>query len=386
VAAAASAAFPRREIVSPVAALDVCIVSHDAYAELSGRGGRVGGVERQTALLARWLAARGHRVSMVTWDLGQPDGIEIDGVRVFKVCRESDGWPIVRFAHPRWSSLTKALSRANAGVYYQNVIDGVTGQVALWCRARRRPFVYSTSSDSDCDPRLPLLDTRRERVLFRTGLRLADRIIVQTGRQQSMLQRHFRRDSTVIPLSVPDEGRHLTRRPGGRIAWVGRVCEVKRADRFLDLADSFPEYGFDLIGPGDGSRYATAVDGRARGMANVTVHGPLRREAVLEQLATAACLCCTSDIEGFPNTFLEAWSLGVPVLSTFDPDDTLTRERLGWFVADPAQLPQALRAVMRDDAQRLEAGARARAYYTLHHTPDAVMPQVEAVLHAVAAR
>jgi glycosyltransferase involved in cell wall biosynthesis len=369
-----------------VGAVDVCIVSHDAYGELSGQGGRVGGVERQTALLARWLAGRGHRVSMVTWDLGQPDGVEIDGVRVFKVCRESDGVPIVRFAHPRWSSLLQALRRANAAVYYQNVIDGVTGQVALWCRARRRPFVYSASSDSDCDPALPLLDTRRERLLFRAGLRLADRIIVQTARQQSMLRRHFRRDSVVIPLSVPDDGRCVPRHAGRRVAWVGRVCEVKRAERLLDAAERCPEIGFDLVGPGDGSRYAAGIEARARTLANVTVHGPLHRTAVLEQLAGAACLCCTSDIEGFPNTFLEAWSLGVPVVSTFDPDGTIAREGLGWFVGDPARLPAVLRAVTSNDGERHDTGARARAYYTRHHTPDAVMPHVEAVLQSVAAR
>lgn len=366
------------------AALNVCVVSHDAFGALSGGVGQIGGVERQTALLARWLAARGHRVSMITWDHGQRDGGDVAGVRVYKACRQTDGWPILRFVYPRWSSLVAALGRANADVYYQNVIDGVTGQVALWCRAHRRRFVYSASSDADCDARLPLLDTVRERVLFRAGLRLADRIIVQTNRQQAMLSRNFGRPSTVIPLAAPDEASAGDLAAGDRIVWVGRVCEVKRPDRLLDLADACPEFSFDLIGPDDGTPYAAAVLARARTTANVVVHGPVGRSALVEHLRGAACLCCTSAIEGFPNTFLEAWSVGLPVLSTFDPDGLLQRHRLGWFVADPAALPATLRTVMCDEALRRQAGSTAREHYLRHHTLDAVLPRVETVLHEAA--
>ncbi len=367
------------------ATINVCIVSHDAFGALSGGDGQIGGVERQTALLARWLAARGHRVSMVTWDHGQPDGIDVDGVRVYKACRRSDGWPILRFAYPRWSSLVAALGRADADVYYQNVIDGVTGQVALWCRAKRRRFVYSASSDSDCDARLPLLDTLRERVLFRAGLRLADRIIVQTGRQQAMLSRNFDRRSTVIPLAAPDEACADGGGDAGgdRVAWVGRVCEVKRPDRLLDLADACPEFQFDLIGPEDGSPYAAAVMARARATPNVTVHGGVEHAALAGHFRRSACLCCTSAIEGFPNTFLEAWSFGVPVLSTFDPDGVLERHRLGWFAADVADLPALLRTLMREASLRRQAGSAAREHFLTHHTIDAVLPRVEAVLHEV---
>jgi glycosyltransferase involved in cell wall biosynthesis len=367
------------------AVVNVCIVSHDAFGALAGRPGQIGGVERQTALLARWLAARGHRVSMVTWDHGQPDGLDVDGVHVYKACRQTDGWPILRFAYPRWSSLVGALGRANADVYYQNVIDGVTGQVALWCRVNRRRFVYSASSDSDCDARLPLLDTARERVLFRAGLRLADRIIVQTGRQQAMLSRNFSRPSTVIPLAAPDEARGVdgTGR-GRRVVWIGRVCEVKRPDRLLDLADACPEFEFDLIGPDDGSQYSAAVVARARATTNVVVHGPLDRPSLVHHLRRAACLCCTSEIEGFPNTFLEAWSFGLPVLSTFDPDGVLERQGLGWFVAEPTGLPAMLRTIMGNAEMRHRTGATAREHYQQHHTMDAVLPRVEAVLHEAA--
>ena len=61
----------------------VCIVSHNGYGAITGgRSGYIGGIEWQTSVLARWLAARGHRVSFITWHEGGPDEEMLDGVRV----------------------------------------------------------------------------------------------------------------------------------------------------------------------------------------------------------------------------------------------------------------------------------------------------------------
>ena len=166
----------------------ICVVAHRSFGAVSGRGGYIGGVEWQTALTAKWLARAGHCVSMITWDEGWPDGEPIDGVRVLRACRVDAGMPAVRFIHPRWTTLVAALRRADADVYYHNTAECVTGQVALWCRRNRRGFVFSSASNADVDSALPILTHRRERVLYRMGLRRADRLIVQTETQRRMLR------------------------------------------------------------------------------------------------------------------------------------------------------------------------------------------------------
>lgn len=209
----------------------VCIVAHFAFGALSGRGrGHVGGVERQTSLMARWLAARGHRVSLVTWDEGQPDGVVIDGVRVVKMCRREDGLPGLRFFLPRWRSLNAALGRANADLYYQNCAEYVTGQVALWCRRHGRRFVYSVACEPDCDPRLPEKPEWRVRTLYRYGIRHADRIVVQTRAQEAMIRAGFGREAAVLPMPCqgPAAGERADRLPpdraGARVLWAGRIA------------------------------------------------------------------------------------------------------------------------------------------------------------------
>ena len=40
---------------------------------------------------------------------------------------------------------------------------------------------------------------------------------------------------------------------------------------------------------------------------------------------------CTSEIEGYPNTFLQAWMNECPIVSTFDPSDLIKNRQLGVY-------------------------------------------------------
>ncbi len=364
--------------------MDICIVAHFAYPALVGdTNGHIGGVEHQTTLLACWLAARRHNVSLVTWDEGQPSDCVINGVRVLKLCHRNDGLPGIRFFHPRWTSLNAALRNAQADVYYQNCGEYVTGQVALWCRRNAKKFVYSVAAQADCDPRLPLMSTVRERFLYRMGLRLADDIIVQTHVQQQMLQQGFGRSSRVIPMPSAGPGEReyvkhdLTVRDKQRVLWVGRLCKEKRPDRFLELARKCQDLQFDLIGPAAESAYSEEVLTQARQLPNVTVHGRATHKQLADFYQRAACLCCTSDNEGFPNVFLEAWSYGLPLISTLDPDQIIVREGLGDIAGDTDGLCLAIRKLLGNTEQWRNASEKARHYYLQNHHVESIMPQFE---------
>jgi glycosyltransferase involved in cell wall biosynthesis len=374
---------------------DICLVAHFAYGALAGGcNGHIGGVERQTSLTARWLAARGHRVSLITWDEGQPDDAVIDGVRVIKMCRQDAGRRGLRFFHPRWTSLQRALRTADADVYYQNCAEYVTGQIGLWCRRHQRKFVFSVANDPEVEPELPGMK-RRERVLYRYGLRVADRVVVQTRSQQARLRAGFGCDSVVIPMPCPGppDGQYRPPPPPDglrRVLWVGRICQQKRPDRLLELARVCPDLQFDLVGPPARDAYSRDVLQQADSVRNVTVRGAIPRKQMLDIYRGAACLCCTSDIEGFPNTFLEAWSLGLPVVSTFDPDDLIASRALGAAARDLPGLAAALRTLLNTPQQWLKASANGRRYYLENHTVETILPRFERVflevLHGRAAR
>ena len=74
------------------------------------------------------------------------------------------------------------------------------------------------------------------------------------------------------------------------------------------------------VGPLPPLRSSAPLLAEARTLPNLVLHGAVPRERMAAMYGGAALLLCTSRYEGFPNTFIEAWSLGIPVVSTIDPD------------------------------------------------------------------
>ena len=365
----------------------VCFVALNAFGALSGAPTRhSGGVERQQSMIARWFARRGYDTSLVTWDEGQQDAVVLDGVRVLKTCRRDHGLPGLRFLHPRWTGFASALARADADVYHYASADMGLGQLSLWCRWRRRACLYSLSSTWGADARLPHLKPLRERVLYRVGLRRSASVLAQTELQRSMLERGFGIASEVIPMPCEPLG-DASPRPhprGRRVIWVGRFSEEKRLEWLLDVAVLAPDVTFDVVGaPNVDTPYATALIQRASRLQNVTLHGRVAdRDRITQLYRESALLCCTSSSEGFPNTFLEAWSLGIPTVSTFDPDGIISSRELGEVVEDVPALARGIESLLASAERYSRASERAAGYFAANHALERVMPRIEAAMQS----
>jgi len=370
----------------------ICFVAHNAYGALAGVDtGHIGGIERQQSLMAKSLAKRGYHITMLTWDEGQDDGIDVDGVRVFKMCRKEAGLKGLRFLYPKWTSLCRAMRRANADIYYYNCGDLGLGQIAMWCRRHRRKCVYSVASDPACDRRLPALKPLRERVLYRYGLKHSDAVIVQTRRQQQMLREGFGIEPTIIPMPCEAPGNNddilpeRTLEESPHVLWVGRISEEKRFAWLLDVAERCPQITFHVAGASNNdSDYALAQMERAAGIPNVKMHGRVPHSEIAKYYRRSSVLCCTSAYEGFPNSFLEAWSLGIPVISTFDPDGVIVINGLGFTAADVDGIVARLREITESPATWLKASTAAKRYYQENHTIEVCLPKFERLFLEVA--
>lgn len=381
-------------MANPADKLRVCFVAHNAFGFLANVDVRhAGGIERQQVLIARSLAARGHDVSLITWDHGQEDGAEFDGVTVRKMCARDAGRRVVRFVHPRWTSLCAAMKRADAQVYCYSCGDLGLGQIVSWCRWSGRASLFSVASDPDCDARLPVLKEWRERTLYRYGLRNVDRIVVQTHKQQRTISEGWGLRATHIPMPSPglpgNENLTAPRRLADppRVLWVGRFSHEKRLEWLLDIAERCPKLHFDVVGGANHkSDYADELIRRASSLSNVHAHGRVGDDVLARLYRDAHVLCCTSEYEGFPNTFLEAWSVGVPLVTTHDPDGVVASERIGAVGDSVDALASALKNLTSTPAAYADASRRAQLHYRTRHTVEAVLPMIEQVLRETVQR
>lgn len=335
-----------------------------------------GGSELQQALLAKALARRGWPVSMIVFDHGQADGATWEGVRTLKAYRPEEGLPVLRFLHPRWTKLRSALRRADADVYYTSCAGAHLGQTVLFARHRGRRVVFRIASNSDCDPRKLLVRYRRDRLLYRYGLARADLVLAQTAQQQRALRQNFARESRIAPsLIEPAERSPPLRERDIDALWVGHIRSFKRPDVLLEMARRLPGLRFHMVGgrmPGS-ERLFDAVRGEAEALGNVTFHGAVPYLEARSLYERARLFVSTSDIEGFPNTYLQAWSHGTPVVAFLDPDGLLERYAMGRAARTVEDMCAAIAALSHDEARWRQASAHAAEYMQQHRDEGTVL-------------
>ncbi|HUF81711.1 MAG TPA: glycosyltransferase family 4 protein [Burkholderiales bacterium] len=337
------------------------------------RAHRVGGEAVQQTLLARALARRGHEVSMVTGDYGQADGTQWDGIRVFAAYHPDAGVPVLRFVHPRWTGTWSALARADADIYYTSCAGMQAGLVALFCRQYRKRFVFRAASDTDCDRDRVLLKFARDRWLYAYGLRRADAILVQSAAQAAALRRSYGLASRVAGMLVEPPAAIPPRDID--VLWIANIQGLKRPERFLELARLLPDATLHMAGgclPGAEALFED-IRGAAAARPNVRFHGGLPYRDAGALYGRARVFVNTSDIEGFPNSYLQAWIRGVPVVTLIDPDGVIEREGLGIAVASPGNIADAVRHLLSDPAAWRAASERCRAFMAREYGEDRII-------------
>jgi glycosyltransferase involved in cell wall biosynthesis len=360
--------------------LRICFVAPACYPVLAGDRSipTVGGAEVQQAFLAPELARRGHDVSMICMDYGQREGERVKGVRLIKMHAPQAGLPVLRFLHPRLSSLWAAMGRADADVYYQRSGGALTGMVAQFAHWRGRRSVFASASDFDFDPQCPLIPLERDKMLFRHGVSRVDEIVVQSERQLQLCRERFGRDATCIASCYGHQG--SAARHDGPIVWVGTIKPLKRPELFLDLAERLPQYRFRLVGgAAAGDEHYAALQRRAGQLGNVEMMGFVPFADVEKVFDGASLLVNTSTGEGFPNTFLQAWSRGMPTVSFFDAGATMHGAPIGVAVPDLEAMILRIQALKADHVLWRQHGEPAQQYFLARHDLGAVAAKYEAV-------
>ncbi len=343
--------------------------------------GITGGAERQAYLLAKELAERGNEVYFITSNpMGKPKEETDSGIRVLRVLKRRgklqflDYPGILRYLF----DIAPDVAVSRIRFYYL--------PISLYAVLKRKVSVAFVPENSLSLPfpevRKVLRDVKGTKVwkvplyllhafvldlLSQAGLVLSRRIIVQNEEQRENVRRFFFRESYKLPsIFVPPEvGVEKERTP--LIVWVGNARNVKRPEEFLSLARRLPNYRFVMVG-----RKTEQFMGL---VPNLTAMGEVPHREALKWIARAWVLVNTSEEEGFPNVFLEAWYLRTVVLTYGADPDGLVSSGLGIKVSGTDEAEARLRELLSDEDRMETLRERGYMYVVETHLPEVVVPR-----------
>jgi glycosyltransferase involved in cell wall biosynthesis len=338
----------------------------------------IGGAELQQAFVAKELVKRGFSVTMICLDFGQKKRVEIDGVEVIRAYNASDGIPILRYVWPRLTTILSCLKEADADIYYVRTASMLTGVIAAFCRRYSRKSVFAAAGNPDLEIDTPRIRYARDRWVYEYGLRNVDKIFVQNEKQKQLCFSNFHRDSIVVPNCYPSVNME-TRHQGECILWVSTIRQLKRPHVYLDIAEALPRFQFRMIGgmANDERDLYESVKARADALANVEFLGFVPFSKIDVHFAAASVFVNTSESEGFPNTFIQAWAAKVPTVSFVDSGARYDGQIVGRLAKSSAQMAEIIGYWLQNESERVREGLRCHEYVHRNHSPERILEMYE---------
>ena len=343
-----------------------------------------GGAELQMSLLARGLATEGLSTAIILWPGARR--FEEEGPQPDLIQRPAYAGADARAKAREARYIWRAMKEADARAY---LFRGGGPQLTVgrvFCRLHDRKLIFSAASDLDFDFARPDR-TRANLIAYRAALRGVDLTVVQRSDQGDLAREAGLSPIELIP-SFAEPAEASSSEPEAFL-WIGRLVDYKRPPEYFRLAEALPEAQFRMVWfATNETRPELISELRAAGdrLPNLELTGQVPRAELLGLIARSYALVSTSRAEGMPNTFLEAWSRGVPVISLdFDPDGRIAEDGLGLVAHSAEELRDAASRVWSDASARSEMGRRAREHVQDVHSGAAVSRQWAAALRRVLA-
>ena len=156
------------------------------------------------------------------------------------------------------------------------------------------------------------------------------------------------------------------------ITFVGRLTQIKRPDRLLDVAKECKQRGLDVrfLVAGEGELFESSKERSLKEQLNLTFFG--WRSDIDQIFAASDIAILTSDNEGIPLTLIQAAQASLPIVATNvgSISDIVINESTGYLTpTNPAVMADAIEKLVRDPQLRQmmgEAGkARAGQFFSL---------------------
>jgi glycosyltransferase involved in cell wall biosynthesis len=309
------------------------------------KGKTQGGAELQIALLAKALACKGHDVVIIDPSSSE-SFVTPEGIRLINIPEWNKGVRGIRLFLYRIPALKKALTDQNADYYYARMRTYFHYLSYKVAKKLRRKFILAIAHDID------VLSIRRKLkykysnnfnlfsfislqlpndLVFHYLIKRADYITIQHSGQK--INCSTKGKVVLFPNIIDDSNFPVIEKPSkDYYIHVGTLTIIKGISNLYDLVNMLDKNNSIVIVGNAGDSKSKKILEKLTQNKNVVFKGGLNHKETIQLIANSKALINTSNLEGFPNIFLEAWATGVPVISlNVNPGDVFSKYELGTY-------------------------------------------------------
>lgn len=234
-------------------------------------------------------------------------------------------------------------------------------------------LLFFAASDVNFELGKECVGSELNRRLYQRGVRACKYSVVQNKHQQDTIWLNYGKESLQL-YNIWGKTKILygEQVPTSDVVWVANFRRLKRAEWVMAAAKSNPHLRFCMAGgEADDKQYFESMLQAAEAESNVLFLGARSFFYTSNLVAKSRVLLCTSTFEGFPNTFLQAWSHGLPVISTVDPSNIISNNKLGEVVRTEEELAEALRRILSDEDYYKQIQCNVNEFFKENCSPQA---------------
>lgn len=321
-----------------------------------------GGAAVQSSIWVRGLSAIGKEVCIAKHK-GQNGELKsgLEHIDLISIYKKDKGLRWIRWVSYRFPSIYFALKRTKPNYLYESIPSWESFFIGVICRLLGIKHIVRLSSDNLLDERYLTRNSKINQWLMKKGIQMSDYVLCQNDYQLGLVRKLFPKkgylkiyNPFILSTTV------FENRERRYIAWVANFRFLKNLKLLYEIASLLENEEFQIAGVyvnhhPEVDKYLTKL----KSLKNVNFKGYIKRDDILRFLSNAKFLLNTSHYEGFSNTYLEALSVGTPVLTTSNanPDQIIDKGNLGIIYQDSNDLKSKLELLTETDYQLLSKRA-----------------------------
>jgi len=332
----------------------------------------LGGAEYQVSLIMDHLVAdKKSDITFITRNVDSsfsPDGYTIKKIKKGYFSQYSKAFDAI--------SLLSALEEVQPDIIYQRAGSAYTGICAWYAQKKNIPMVWHISHDMDVNPKI---GTKKnvfnwiEKRFIEYGIRHSSTIIAQTNEQERLLEKNYKiKTSHIIRNFHPIPNKPTNKADKIKIVWVANFKPMKQPELFVRLAkelENIINAQFIMVGKNDNQpRYIELIK-TINNIKSLHYLGSKSQEQVNNIFSESHLLINTSKLEGFSNTFIQAWMREVPVITiTVDPDEVIKKNEIGVCAGSYKKLKDSVVDLVCSPERIIQMGKQGKHYAYSNHS------------------